>query len=521
VPFWQDRLAGTAAAFETQLEERGFIKDAEGWMHGAVPVSPTDPPVDQSVRIKLTDGFPFIAPVVALSTEPESLTWHLSPDGVLCLFTASDDPGRPWETIDGLFMRIAEWFDNAANGWPDDPGDPDLQRYFKLGTDYLVTYDGEQREVGPLTAEFPNGKEWMQLSGNDQNRKRRRRDQTMWSYGVDVGVLAEPIWDWLTLRDSLTEEDRDEVQSLAMTRSGVLLVHYARDGIEGLRHAAIALISQPPKLQKAKSQGRITTPPRLPDNAQPTLSVLEIADDAPGARWYRAGPDVEAMRSKHVAIIGCGAVGSFTADLLVRSGIGEITLVDPERLAPGNCVRHLADRSHVPNKKVDAVRDILVSRDLIAAEQVTTIDNFASAKTAAYLLMNTDLVIDATANAVVSGILRDIADQIGKVNFLKVSLHRDGALIRIDRYGEGTRIDESRPPFIDAAPTAGPSYREAGCGDPISPTPPAAVVHAATTACRFALDALRPTNQRQLPDSQVEVLLAQPDPPWDSTGIRN
>jgi molybdopterin/thiamine biosynthesis adenylyltransferase len=521
VPFWRNRLAGTAAAFEAELENRGFTKHADGWMHGTVPIAtPGGGTVEESVRIALTDSFPFTAPRVALPTAPEVLTWHLSPEGVLCLFRASDDPGRPWETVDGLFGRIAEWFDENSKGWPDDPGDPDLQRYFGLGIEYLVTYDGAERAVGALTVEFANSKEWIHLIPNNQNRRRRRRDSTMWSYGVDIGVLAEPIWDWSTLRQALPKEHRDEIESLAMSETGVLLVHYARDGSEGVRRAAIALFMRPPKVQKAKQRGRVTTPPRLPENAEPSITVLEIADDTPAARWYRAGPDVEAMRSKHVAIIGCGAVGSFTADLLARSGVGELTLVDPERLTPGNCVRHLADRRHVPNKKVHAIRDILVAGELITADKVTAIDGRATAAIAAELLMNTHLVIDATANAAVSGLLRDIADQIGKVNFLKVSLHRDGALVRIDRYGEGTRVDNNRPEFIDAAPTAGASYREGGCGDPISPTPPAAVLHAASTASRFGLDALRPANQQQLPDSQVEVLVAQPDQPWHVIGNR-
>lgn len=85
--------------------------------------------------------------------------------------------------------------------------------------------------------------------------------------------------------------------------------------------------------------------------------------------------------------------------------------------------------------------------------------------------------------------------------------------MRVDRYGQRTRPDEERPPFVTAAHGTAPTYREAGCGDPVSATPPTAVLHAAATATRFAVEYLQPSNRRRLPDSQVEVLAPQPDAP--------
>ena len=520
MPFWRDRLAGTAAEFEADLLARGFERADDGWLSGTIPVpSPGGGTVAKPYRIRLPGTFPFGPPVVALPTTPAALTWHLSPCGVLCLFRTSDNPDRPWDTVDGLFARVADWVQQNSRGWPDDPGDPDLERYFEKHLDFLVSFDSDEHATGPLRSTEINSTDWIHLSANGANRKARRRDRTLWLYGVDVGVLDSPIWNWSTLGKALPVDHAAEVEKLALAETGVLLVHYQRDGTEGPRRAAVALFVQPPKPTKVKHSGRVTTPPTLASNAEPTIAALEIADDSLAARSYRGGPQGGEMSTKHVALVGCGAVGSFVADLLVRSGIGELTLVDGERLLPGNCIRHLADRRHVPKLKVEAVRDVIVERELLTADKVHTIKEHLTAEIAATLLTDTDIVIDATANAAVTGLLRDLALHIGRVNFLKISLHREGELVRVDRFGDGTRDDAGRPPFIESLPGTDPTYREAGCGDPVSATQPSAVLQAASMACRYALDALRPTNRQSLPDSCVEVLVSQPDEPWTQPGI--
>jgi molybdopterin/thiamine biosynthesis adenylyltransferase len=486
-----------------------------------IPGPVTGRNINKQFRVRIPAEFPFAWPRVSTLTPPSALTWHLDPWGQLCLFRATDNPARPWDTVDGLFDRVWYWHDQAAKGWPDDPGDPDLDRYFKHHTAYLITYDGDEHPTGRLVGLDVHRSDWRHLTTSEANRKHHRRDKNLWWFGADVGVLDKPFWSWSTLLKALPEDKAEEVRDLGMHGDGVLLIHYRRQPPQGTRTAAIALFVQAPKATPAKHHGRVTTAPALAANAEPTLATLQIADDSLKARWYRAGSEAETLSTKHLAIVGCGAIGSFTADLLARSGIGKLTLIDGDRLVPGNCVRHLADRSHVPKPKVDAVRDILVDRGIMTTDDITVIGERLDAETAVNLLVNTDLVIDATANATVSSLLRDLADHIGRVNFIKIGLYREGGIVRVDRYGQRTRPDEDRPPFIAAPVETGPTYREAGCGDPVSATPPTAVLHAAATATRFAVDYLQPSNRRSLPDSQVEVLSPQPDAPWQTIGSTN
>lgn len=50
---------------------------------------------------------------------------------------------------------------------------------------------------------------------------------------------------------------------------------------------------------------------------------------------------LQRFRSAHVAVVGLGGVGSWTAESLVRSGIGRLTLMDPDDLCVTNTNRQL------------------------------------------------------------------------------------------------------------------------------------------------------------------------------------
>jgi molybdopterin/thiamine biosynthesis adenylyltransferase len=228
----------------------------------------------------------------------------------------------------------------------------------------------------------------------------------------------------------------------------------------------------------------------------------------------RAGPDAARLAKAKVAIIGCGAVGSFLADMLARSGAGVLVLVDPERLMPGNCVRHLAEPEYVPQFKVDAVKAILAASELPAT--VVPYRDQLNPDLAFLLFTECDLIIDAAADGGATGLLEHLAQVTGSV-FVKAALHRDGGILRVDRLGPGTARE--RPAPIPSLSTGRPAVREGGCGDPVSPAPPSAVLAAASAACRMVADTLQPARSRCLPDSMVEILIPQPHPPYQNADV--
>lgn len=107
----------------------------------------------------------------------------------------------------------------------------------------------------------------------------------------------------------------------------------------------------------------------------------------------------ERLRSAHVVLVGYGAVGSFAAEALARSGLGYLRLIDADSYEASNINRQLgANRTTIGRPKVEVGRARLESFGPIAIE---TRVSFADANNYAVLLApfadgrSVDLVIDA------------------------------------------------------------------------------------------------------------------------------
>ncbi len=84
---------------------------------------------------------------------------------------------------------------------------------------------------------------------------------------------------------------------------------------------------------------------------------------------------IEKLQSKTVMVVGCGAVGSFAIEALVRSGIGHIILVDFDKVEVSNINRQLfALQSTIGTPKVDVAHARI--RDISPDIKVTTFNMF-------------------------------------------------------------------------------------------------------------------------------------------------
>ncbi len=121
-------------------------------------------------------------------------------------------------------------------------------------------------------------------------------------------------------------------------------------------------------------------------NVSPAFSRLEL---------LIGNDDLEILAKSHVAVIGLGAVGSFAAEALARSGIGTLTLVDFDLVGATNINRQLfALSSTVGRPKVDVAARRL--RDINPDIDVRPLREFYHHDTADRLLAGTyDFLIDA------------------------------------------------------------------------------------------------------------------------------
>ena len=63
-----------------------------------------------------------------------------------------------------------------------------------------------------------------------------------------------------------------------------------------------------------------------------------------------------ALAGKHVAILGCGAIGAAVADALAAAGVGKLTLVDHDAYSEDNVFRHVLDPIFIDCPKPTALK---------------------------------------------------------------------------------------------------------------------------------------------------------------------
>ena len=90
-----------------------------------------------------------------------------------------------------------------------------------------------------------------------------------------------------------------------------------------------------------------------------------------------------AIRQAHVAVVGIGGVGSWAAEALARSGVGQITLIDFDQVAESNINRQIhAVTDTVGMAKVEAMRQRIAQINpecrVHCIEEFATPDNWAA-----------------------------------------------------------------------------------------------------------------------------------------------
>lgn len=465
--------------------------------------------VEALIEVSIGADFPYQKPRVRDLNFATGKSWHRDSEGGLCLWPDDGSVADlPWKDPDVLVERIELWLRNSATGWQDDLPVLDLDRYFgaKVGrflmpeseipgqTFFTLVERGLER-----AADTPAGicgiiyEIGRYVAGPPLGVKKRGRWSGVYGASLHVGELDVPFTSW---GDLVSRVDPALAKKLTdFARFGtlkVIVVGYSRGGNAGRV-----------VLKLGRQNKRITIEGAL----EPVPSDIAV-------RRQRAGTTESQLREKAVAVVGVGAVGSYVADLLVRRGVQQLTLVDGDSMRPGNSIRHLVGARDLElERKVGAVKTTLESYGFVAPSIETRFGYLLTIDDAWSLVASHDLVIDATASGTGSALLADLASDTG-TPVVQVCLQRVGGVIRVDRYP--LRTGESHYeaiPELDSAPL----LFEYGCGDPVSPTTPDSVVEAAVWAVRMAIDIL--LEKRELGPSVIVVANRQPDQPLDRLGV--
>lgn len=151
------------------------------------------------------------------------------------------------------------------------------------------------------------------------------------------------------------------------------------------------------------------------------------------------GPEqVNALAHKHILQVGLGGVGAYSAEMLCRAGIGEMTIVDADNVSLSNINRQLpALHSTVGKSKVQVMADRLL--DINPDLKLHCVQEFIRDERTAELLESAsyDYVVDA------------IDSLSPKVYLIYQALQRNLKIVSV--MGAGGKMDPSRIAVADIA----------------------------------------------------------------------
>jgi tRNA A37 threonylcarbamoyladenosine dehydratase len=147
---------------------------------------------------------------------------------------------------------------------------------------------------------------------------------------------------------------------------------------------------------------------------------------------------ISRLGAAHVFLAGLGGVGSYAAEALARAGIGELTLVDHDRVSGSNLNRQLpALRSTLGRKKIEVVAERI--RDIEPACRLHLFDAFLDPDNIPDRLPECSVVIDAI-------------DSLSAKAALVAEAYQRGLTV-VSSMGAGGRMDPTRLRVTDLQDT--------------------------------------------------------------------
>lgn len=461
---WEEAVAAARSEFVEMLERRGFSRLGSVWtgsVAGAVALV--------RVRVQLGDDFPFKPPRV-FPPDDFPMSWHRESNGAMCLYPPEGGESLSWLEVDDFLEMIQRWLKESETGWQGDLPVLDLDRYFSPApAEPLIIYD-DLDQLNNKFVQLRREKTLTRVIGAGsipRGSVKKFKNSRAFGYVASIGRLELPPRNWEDLKALLPSSDVRSIEAgVRERRLSYLLVKYEREGVE----AVVTL-----RAWQAAS-GDIT------------LARVQSASQSRATLSLRAGSRAAELSNSRVVVIGAGAIGSFLCDQLARSGVGEITIYDPDEVRPGNLVRHLTNADMVGRAKPHAVGEVITSRPFNTSTVIAKAEPAPTLKEVLGLFLNSDLVIDAAAAGGTTALLAKAAEASGH-HLLTVCLQEDGQVVRMDVVPplEGPALP---PTKLSPLPDQEVLKFESGCGDPVSMTPPFAVLEAASLATRCAIGML-------------------------------
>lgn len=385
---WWDTWPGRVEHEQARLDAAGirYERDEAAWATGVLRYR-VSAIADRDVDLVVTfpDTYPFFRPRVQLNDPQASgLTHHVAPfGGDLCLLGRRTAAWSPDDTLDWLLMEQLpktlragaprdEHSDvSALDRLEERQAEPITEYYTCFADEAAVLVDGgwalaPDAHAGRMTVRF----------------RHLHPDVAGGTLGAVVGLEddatgAETVFDapglapfvhevsgrWVRLTSHVPVDDPAAIHAAALQR----LAELGRTapgawerlrGIDDRQFQVLGVVFPEERAHRDSGDGwvfvvRVLPNPRPgqppakrrggrpigPQRAAGRTLLVRAAYAGPSDMAARV-PELAGLAGKHVVVIGVGALGGTVAEQLARAGVGDLTLLDRDRLEPGNLVRH-------------------------------------------------------------------------------------------------------------------------------------------------------------------------------------
>ena len=144
------------------------------------------------------------------------------------------------------------------------------------------------------------------------------------------------------------------------------------------------------------------------------------------------------LQRANIAVVGVGSIGAAAVQALAQYGVGNVSLVDPDRFLWHNMVRHVLGPDAVGRYKVDALKAMLEKRWPETSVDAHRLDVVEDAHLMRSLFAEADLVLCAADGVAPRRVVNHLARRAGKPAILACVLD-DGAVAEVIRLRPGPR----------------------------------------------------------------------------------
>ena len=406
------------AVLKLDLDTSGFTRGA-----GGLEVHPIE-----RVVIFISPDYPISPPLATVEHRRWAGFPHVLQATRLCIYLDTNTEWDPTRGMTGFMARLWEWFEDAIGG----RFDPTTALYHPVGG-VLHRTDGAPTVVATLSMprDLLNGDVVHRIGLRP--RTEHRIDIAAWKPPYEVGLipgLLVILPEYLPLGGGhhlshllgIVRQQLDRNQRRTLETS---LRRLIRDlGDDDHLHAIIAV----PNPADEKEASRHLIGWRLPveaaakalaaarsaassasDSKEPAVEWTYVDDQRPEVAVRRdSDRPVTVYAGSKIAVWGCGALGSWIAELLVRAGARRVTLRDPGFVTRGLLVRQNYTEEDVGRPKAEALAERL--RRLSDSCEITGTVDHAQAGLEDDA-SNCDFIFDTTISTAVNAALDDAQKQ--------------------------------------------------------------------------------------------------------------